>query len=76
MTEGVATHGYAVLIGLLTNVCPIVAYCNHHHRGVARCEQAAELLHGNGFEARALDGDYPGWKVAGYPVEEPVKVSD
>ncbi len=40
------------------------------HRGMSRGERAASLLTQSGFDARALDGGYPGWKQAGLPVEE------
>ncbi|MFI5273080.1 MAG: rhodanese-like domain-containing protein [Ktedonobacterales bacterium] len=54
----------------------VVTYCNHRHRGVARCEQAVELLRDNGFAARALDGGYPDWHAACLPVEAPVKAGE
>lgn len=49
----------------------LVTYCNMRHRGASRCEMAVSLLAGRGYDARALDGGYPGWKQSGYPVEEP-----
>lgn len=51
----------------------LVTYCNMRHRGASRCEMAASLLAGRGYDARALDGGYPGWKQSGYPVEEPAQ---
>jgi rhodanese-related sulfurtransferase len=38
------------------------------HRGVSRSETAATLLRESGFEARALDGGFPAWERAGFPV--------
>jgi len=52
---------------------PVVTYCNMHHRGESRGERAAALLREHGFQARALDGGYPGWKAQGFPVEEPLQ---
>jgi rhodanese-related sulfurtransferase len=49
----------------------LVTYCNMRHRGASRCEMAASLLASRGYDARALDGGYPGWTQSGYPVEEP-----
>lgn len=49
----------------------LVTYCNMRHRGTSRCEMAASLLAGEGYDARALDGGYPGWKQSGLPVVEP-----
>jgi phage shock protein E len=48
----------------------VVTYCNMHHRGESRGERAAVLLREHGYQARALDGGYPGWKEQGFPVEE------
>jgi rhodanese-related sulfurtransferase len=39
-----------------------------HHRGASRSETAATLLRESGFDARALDGGFPAWKEAGFPV--------
>ncbi len=52
----------------------MVTYCNHQHRGVARCEQAVDVLRQHGYDARALDGGYPQWRDAGLPVVGPVEV--
>ncbi|HEX6778334.1 MAG TPA: rhodanese-like domain-containing protein [Ktedonobacterales bacterium] len=52
---------------------PVVTYCNMHHPGESRGERAAALLRKHGYQARALDGGYPGWKQAGLPVEEAVQ---
>jgi rhodanese-related sulfurtransferase len=48
----------------------VVTYCNMHHRGSSRGEQAAALLREKGYQAQALDGGYSAWKEAGLPVEE------
>jgi len=48
----------------------LVTYCNMHHRGESRGERAAAQLREQGYQARALDGGYPGWKEQGLPVEE------
>jgi len=40
------------------------------HRGSSRSERAATLLRANGYAARALDGGFPAWEAAGYPVEQ------
>ncbi|HEY7348603.1 MAG TPA: rhodanese-like domain-containing protein [Ktedonobacterales bacterium] len=47
----------------------VVTYCNMHHRGSSRGEQAAALLREQGYQAQALDGGYPRWKEVGLPVE-------
>jgi len=39
------------------------------HRGSSRSERAATLLRASGYDARALDGGFPAWEAAGYPVE-------
>jgi rhodanese-related sulfurtransferase len=48
----------------------VVTYCNMHHRGSSRGEQAAALLREKGYQAQTLDGGYLEWKEAGLPVEE------
>ena len=48
----------------------IVTYCNMHHRGVSRGEQAAGHLRNQGYQVRVLDGGYPAWKEQAFPVEE------
>lgn len=48
---------------------PIVTYCNMHHPGQSRGEQAARLLSEAGFQAAALAGGYPAWETAGLPIE-------
>ena len=48
----------------------VVTYCNMHHRGSSRGEQAAALMREKGYQARALDGGYSAWKEAGLPVDE------
>jgi rhodanese-related sulfurtransferase len=40
------------------------------HRGNSGSERAAALLRESGYQAQALDGGFPAWKRAGYPVEE------
>ena len=49
---------------------PVVTYCDMHHRGESRGERAAALLREHGYQARALDGGFPGWQRAGMPVEQ------
>lgn len=39
------------------------------HRGASRSETAATLLRESGFDAQALDGGFPAWEAAGYPIE-------
>jgi rhodanese-related sulfurtransferase len=39
------------------------------HRGNSRSERAAALLRESGYDARALEGGFPAWQAAGYPVE-------
>ena len=41
-----------------------------HHRGSSGSESAAALLRESGYDARALEGGFPAWKDAGYPVIE------
>jgi len=40
-----------------------------HHRGNSRSERTAALLRESGYDAKALDGGFPAWEAAGYPVE-------
>lgn len=40
------------------------------HRGSSRSERAAALLRESGYEAQALDGGFPAWKAAAYPVDQ------
>jgi rhodanese-related sulfurtransferase len=40
------------------------------HRGQSRSEGSAALLRESGYEAQAMDGGFPAWKAAGYPVED------
>ncbi|MBN1658192.1 MAG: hypothetical protein JXA93_07305 [Anaerolineae bacterium] len=39
-----------------------------HHRGSSASESAAGLLRESGYEARALEGGFPAWRDAGFPV--------
>lgn len=39
------------------------------HRGSSRSERVAALLRESGYDAQALDGGFPAWKQAGYPVD-------
>ena len=39
------------------------------HRGDSRSERAAALLRGSGYDAQALEGGFPAWEHAGYPVD-------
>lgn len=39
------------------------------HPGDSRSERSAALLRASGYEARPLDGGFPGWESAGLPVE-------
>jgi rhodanese-related sulfurtransferase len=39
------------------------------HRGSSSSERAAALLRESGFNALALDGGFPAWKRAGFPVD-------
>ena len=52
----------------------IITYCNMHHRGGSRGEQAAILLCNHGYHAQTLDGGYPAWKEQGFPVEAAPRV--
>lgn len=40
------------------------------HRGSSRSERTAALLRESGYYAQALDGGFPAWQAAGYPVEQ------
>ncbi len=48
----------------------VVTYCNMRHPGSSRSEQAAKFLRDQGFHAQALEGGFPAWKEAGFPVDE------
>lgn len=48
---------------------PVVTYCNMHQPGSSSSEMAAEVLRDAGIHARALQGGYPEWKDAGYPID-------
>jgi rhodanese-related sulfurtransferase len=52
----------------------VITYCNMHHRGGSRGEQAAILLSRQGYQARTLDGGYPAWKEQDFPVEAALQV--
>ncbi len=47
----------------------IVLYCDMKHPGSSRSEQAAEMLRKSGYVARVLQGGFPAWQAAGYPVD-------
>jgi rhodanese-related sulfurtransferase len=47
----------------------VVTYCNMHHPGQSRGEEAASLLAEHGHQVMALQGGYPAWKQAGLPAE-------
>ena len=48
---------------------PLVVYCDMRHRGSSRSEKAAEQLRKAGMQARVLDGGFPAWEAADYPVQ-------
>jgi rhodanese-related sulfurtransferase len=48
----------------------IVTYCNMHNPGNSGSEYAADLLRDAGRHARALEGGYPAWEEAGYPIDK------
>jgi rhodanese-related sulfurtransferase len=52
----------------------IVTYCNMHHPGESRGEQASILLRERGYNATALNGGFPAWKAAGLPIETEASV--
>jgi rhodanese-related sulfurtransferase len=39
------------------------------HRGNSRSERAAALFRESGYDAKALEGGFPAWLAAGYPVK-------
>lgn len=45
----------------------VVTYCNMHHKGSSRGEQAALFLSRKGYRVAALDGGYTKWKDANLP---------
>jgi rhodanese-related sulfurtransferase len=47
---------------------PVVLYCDMRHRGSSRSEGAADQLRKAGLQARVLDGGFPAWEAAEYPV--------
>jgi rhodanese-related sulfurtransferase len=47
----------------------VVTYCNMHHPGHSRGEEAAALLSRHGIQAMALQGGFPAWKEAELPQE-------
>jgi rhodanese-related sulfurtransferase len=49
-----------------------ITYCNMRHRGSARSVLAATLLRKHGRHARVLDGGFPAWVAAGYPLDRGV----
>jgi rhodanese-related sulfurtransferase len=48
---------------------PVVLYCDMHHPGSSRSERAAERLRLNGLQTRVLEGGFPAWEAAEYPVD-------
>jgi phage shock protein E len=48
---------------------PLVVYCDMHHPGSSRSERAADQLRQNGLQARILQGGFPAWEAAEYPVD-------
>ncbi len=56
-------------LGEIDQKRPVVTYCNMQHPGSSRSERAASRLREAGIQAQALDGGFPAWKAAGYPVE-------
>jgi phage shock protein E len=48
---------------------PLVLYCDMHHPGSSRSERAADQLRQNGLQARILEGGFPAWEAADYPVD-------
>jgi rhodanese-related sulfurtransferase len=50
-------------------------YCNARHPGNSRSERAAALLPERGYRAQALDGGFPAWVAAGYPVDRGLPAS-
>jgi phage shock protein E len=53
----------------VTNGQPVVLYCDMRHPGTSRSERAGELLRSNGIPARVLQGGFPAWEAAEYPVD-------
>ncbi len=49
---------------------PIVTYCNMHNPGSSGSELAADTLRDAGLHARALEGGYPAWEEAGFPIDK------
>ncbi len=54
----------------IPNDRPVVTYCTMHNPGNSSSETAAETLRDAGYHARALQGGYPGWEEAGYPIDK------
>jgi phage shock protein E len=48
----------------------IVTYCNMHHPQESRSERAALLLSESGYKVQALEGGFPNWKEANFPIKE------
>jgi len=48
---------------------PLVVYCSMRHPGASRSERAAGLLRDNGIQVQVLDGGFPAWEAAEYPVD-------
>jgi rhodanese-related sulfurtransferase len=56
-------------IGQLPSDRLVVTYCNMHHPGQSRGEEAAARLCRHGIQAMALQGGFPAWKEAELPEE-------
>ncbi len=48
---------------------PIILYCDMRHPGSSHSERAAEKLRLNGLQTRVLEGGFPAWEAAEYPVD-------
>ena len=56
-------------IHTISNNQPIITYCNMDQPGSSRNETAVDMLRDAGLHARALEGGYPDWEAAGYPID-------
>jgi rhodanese-related sulfurtransferase len=53
----------------ITTGQPVVLYCDMRHPGVSRSERTADLIRKTGLQARVLEGGFPAWEAAEYPVD-------